>query len=69
MFIKTGATTFNQNDFNSKWHLSSYLDETETESPKWLEKLVPQHSIAMALTQNDTCQVVFTKLKLNHPNV
>jgi hypothetical protein len=33
-------------------HLSSSFDETETESPKRLQKLVPQHLVAAALIQN-----------------
>ncbi len=66
---KIGAATFSRSKTYTKWHLSSSFDETETESPKQLEKLVPQHLVAATLIQNDTCQVVHIKLKLNCPNV
>ncbi len=69
MFGKFGATTFSHSNTNSKWHSSSCFDETETGLPKWLEKLAPQHLVAVALIKNDTRQVVFVKLKLNWPNV
>ncbi len=68
MFFKSGATTFHCNNSNTKWHLSSFRDETETELPKRLEKLVPQYSITITLTLNHTCWVLLMKLKLNCPS-
>ncbi len=66
---KIGTTTFSHSNTNSKWHLSSCFCKIETESPKQLEKSVPQHLVAATIIQNDTCQVVFMKLKLICPNV
>ncbi len=66
---KISATTYSHNNTNSKWHLSSGFCEIDTELPKWLEKLVPQHSDALTLTRNHACQVILMKLKLSYSNV
>ncbi len=69
MFGKIGATTLNSNGTNLKWHLSSSFHETEIILLKCLEKMVPQHSVAITLTKNHACQVILMKLKLNYSNV